>query len=161
MLLKYMLRTPIYESNTKKYIILLLRRKTNMKYFKVVARCGHVGKNKYIDKVFYVKANNKKEAAKIVRNNPRVKHDCKDVIPVPIEEITLEEYCQGLKIMEEDPYFHVHNRQDQKILCPDLYKEIFHKEETQPLPKRGYLRHRKYEALQKESKFKIEEALYE
>lgn len=51
-----------------------------MNMYKVIAKCGHVGKGKYIQIAFAVKANDGKEAAKIVRKFPRVKHDKKDAI---------------------------------------------------------------------------------
>lgn len=37
-----------------------------MRYFKVEAKCGHVRRNNYILKEFYVKAESKKEAARIL-----------------------------------------------------------------------------------------------
>ena len=37
------------------------------KYYKVYAKCGHVGRNSYILKWFYVKAESGSEAAKKVR----------------------------------------------------------------------------------------------
>ena len=49
-------------------------------YYKVLAKCGHVGRHRYITKWFYVKASSGKEAAYIVRYKPRVKHDHKDAI---------------------------------------------------------------------------------
>ena len=82
------------------------------KYYKVLAKCGHVGRNRYIIKSFYVKAENGKEAAKIVRDKPRVKHHHKDAIKEVIQ-IKYEEYINGIKIMSDDMYFKVHNRQDQ------------------------------------------------
>ena len=72
-------------------------------YYKVLAKCGHVGRNNYIIKCFYVKANDGEEAAKIVRQKPRVKHHHKDAIRDVIA-IELEEYLTGLKIMEADMY---------------------------------------------------------
>ena len=32
-------------------------------YYKVCAKCGHVGRNKFIHKWLYIEASNKKEAA--------------------------------------------------------------------------------------------------
>lgn len=83
-------------------------------FYKVLAKCGHVRRNFYTTKWFYVKATSGKEAAKIVRYKPRVKHDHKDAIKQVIE-IEYEEYINGLKIMASDMYFNVHNIQDQKL----------------------------------------------
>ena len=51
-----------------------------MKYYIVTAKCGHVGKNKYILIDFPVVAEDGETAAQIVRLIPRVKHDHKDAI---------------------------------------------------------------------------------
>ena len=62
-----------------------------MKMFKVTAKCGHVGRNHYVVKNFPVQASNGREAAKIARDLPRVKHHHKDAI-INVEEITFSEY---------------------------------------------------------------------
>lgn len=96
------------------------------KYFKVLAKCGHVGRNNYIEKWFYIKAENGKEAAKIVRNMPRVKHHHKDAIR-EVKQIKCEEFLYGKKIMSEDKYFKAHSSQEQKLFnCikqEDIYPE--------------------------------------
>jgi len=103
-----------------------------LKYYRVKAKCGHVGRNNYILKDFYVKATNGKEAAKQVRYTPRVKHHQKDAIQ-KVEEISLEEYVLGRKVMAEDMYFKVHNSTDQRWLnavdkldiFPEMKKERY------------------------------------
>lgn len=118
-------------------------------YFKVLAKCGHVGKNNYILKWFYVKAESGVDAARIVRNKPRVKHHHKFAIK-DVKKIDFEEYINGLKTMASDPYFNVHNSRDQRLFkCidkDDLYREVEDK---------GYKKERngqrlKYELLTKE-----------
>ena len=86
----------------------------NELYFKVLAKCGHVGKNFYIEKWFYVRADNGKDAAKVVRNKPRVKHNHKDAIRQVIQ-IEYDEYINGIKIMKSDMYFKAQNIQEQKL----------------------------------------------
>lgn len=120
-----------------------------MKYFKVLAKCGHVRRNNYILKEFYIKAESKKEAARIVKGMPRVKHNHKDAIR-SAEEITFEEYCQGKKAMNEDQYFQVHCKQEQTLLCPDIYKFILRENEEIHERKKENFKHIKYEALLKE-----------
>lgn len=103
-----------------------------MKYYRVKAKCGHVGRNNYIPKDFYVKANNGKEAAKQIRYTPRVKHHQKDAIQ-EVEEISLEEYVLGRKALAEDMYFKVHNSTEQRWLnavdkldiLPEMKKERY------------------------------------
>lgn len=97
------------------------------KYFKVQAKCGHVGRNHYLLKWFYIKAFNGKEAAKKVREKPRVKHDHKDAIQ-QVLEITLDEYLVGLKSQLVDKYFQCSSKQEQenyKCVRPeDIIDEI-------------------------------------
>ena len=50
------------------------------RYFKVEAKCGHVGHGKCIWITFATAADNGKEAARKVRDFKRVKHDHKDAI---------------------------------------------------------------------------------
>ena len=84
-------------------------------FFKVQAKCGHVGRNNYIEKDFYVKASSGKEAAQIVRYFPRVKHHRKDAI-VNVMHISKAEYKRGIEITKEDMYFKVTNSSEQRLL---------------------------------------------
>lgn len=96
----------------------------NTKYFKVQAKCGHVGRNHYILKWFYVKALTGEEAAKVVRDKPRVKHDRKDAIR-NVKEITFEEYQTGLKINSKDMYFKSTSKQEQEFYNAVKQEEIY------------------------------------
>lgn len=84
-----------------------------MRYFKVVAKCGHVGRHHYIIKDFYIVANDGKEAALKVRYLPRVKHNRKDAI-LSVEAISKEEYLVGKALHAQDMYFKVHSSTEQK-----------------------------------------------
>ncbi len=94
-----------------------------MKYFKVAAKCGHVGRGHYIIKNFFVKAENGKDAAYKVRFSPRVKHDWKDAI-VSVVLVTIEEYVQGRNRQNQDLYFNVTNSSDQKLYGAIDYDEV-------------------------------------
>lgn len=87
-----------------------------MKFYKVEAKCGHVGRNNYILKKFYVRAIDGKEAALKTRRLPRVKHHSKSAI-VTVNEIDYEEYIQGLNQMSSDPYFLVRSSSEQRRKC--------------------------------------------
>ena len=93
-------------------------------FYRVSAKCGHVGKSNYILKDFYVKAISGKDAARKIRNAPRVKHHHKDAIRF-VEKIDYNEYINGVIQMHNDWYFHVHNSSDQKRMVSGLmlYKE--------------------------------------
>ena len=51
-----------------------------MKMYEVCAKCGHVGRDFYTEKIFAVKAKNAKEAAQFARFIPRVKHHHPDAM---------------------------------------------------------------------------------
>ena len=82
------------------------------KYYEVIAKCGHVGRKNYIPVKFAVVAESGKEAAKKVRQFPRVKHDHKDAI-LDARCITLEEFLEIKEINNNDPYLKCHSRQEQ------------------------------------------------
>ena len=85
------------------------------KYYTVIAKCGHVGRKNYIPIKFAVVAESGKEAAKKVRQFPRVKHNHKDAI-LDVRCITLEEFLEIKEINENDPYLKCHSRQEQNLI---------------------------------------------
>lgn len=93
-----------------------------MKYYKVLAKCGHVGGRRfYIPINFYICASSAKEAAKIVRGIPRVKHDQKDAI-LWVESISFEEYLRGVEEYNSDPY----------INCTNPFEQFFYNDVIMP-----------------------------
>ena len=90
-----------------------------MSYFEVCAKCGHVGRNNYVEKVFAVRAEDAKTAAKVTREFPRVKHHHKDAIRYVVE-IDSDRYWEIRRQNEEDPYFNCGCIQDQRRLCADI-----------------------------------------
>lgn len=84
-----------------------------MKYFKVLAKCGHVGRSSYIPIEFAIVAVDGKQAAAIVRAKPRVKHDHKDAI-LSTEEICFEDFMRLRSQNDADPYLHCKNIQQQR-----------------------------------------------
>lgn len=84
-------------------------------FYRVKAKCGHVGKNHYIEKKFYVIASSGKEAACKVRYFPRVKHDRKDAI-LSVESISQDEFNMGVANNRADKYFNVTNSSEQRLL---------------------------------------------
>lgn len=130
------------------------------KYYKVCAKCGHVGRNSYILKWFYVKAESGSEAAKKVRYTSRVKHNKKDAIK-EVVEISFDEYKIGKKIQSEDMYFRVHNRQDQKLYCNITQDEIYPEELPEKYKKYDNSKNIKiYKMLENESKKIIQRGEY-
>lgn len=83
------------------------------KYYKVVCRCGHVGRKKYVPIAFAIRAMSKGMAMEIAINKPRVKHhSLNDVISVI--EIDYDEYKELMEINRNDPYLQCRNSKDIK-----------------------------------------------
>jgi hypothetical protein len=122
-----------------------------MGYFKVMAKCGHVGKNKYILKWFYVRAEDGKDAARKVRQISRVKHHQKDAIR-EVCEISLEEFSLGIRIMGYDMYFNVHNSREQRMFNAVDDDEIMDEEPTIVYRKKGNKQYLLYEIMEREFK---------
>lgn len=117
-----------------------------MNCYKVMAKCGHVKRNNYILKMFYVCAVNGKEAASIVRKMGRVKHHQKDAIR-EVESITYEEYLKGKEKNLADPYLNVHNPRDQKISCDFGENEIIREVEPELFKKKTHAKRRLIESV--------------
>ena len=90
-----------------------------MSYFEVCAKCGHVGRNNYVEKVFAVRAEDAKTAAKVTREFPRVKHHHKDAIRY-VNEIDSGRYWEIRRQNDEDPYFNCSCIQDQRRFCAEI-----------------------------------------
>lgn len=104
-----------------------------MRYYEVIAKCGHVGKGKCVLITFACAAENGKEAAAKARTYARVKHHHKDAIR-NVREILFEEYIKLRAENDAAPYLHCKNRQEQnKIpgfeerIIPDPVEERMHK----------------------------------
>lgn len=94
----------------------------NKNYYKVICKCGHVGRKHYVPIQFAIIAENGKEAAKIGRNLPRVKHQHKDAV-LNVIKISYEDYLELKEININDPYLKCKNKQQQKKIC-DLTNRI-------------------------------------
>lgn len=91
--------------------------------YAVTAMCGHVGKNKYIAITFPITAKNARDAAKVARWIPRVKHHVKNAI-LEVKKITSNEYNQLIAQNRNDKYLSVHSKQEQKSLCENIESRI-------------------------------------
>ena len=96
-----------------------------MSFYEVKAKCGHVGRKFYALKTFAIKAENGREAARIARDIPRVKHHHKDAI-VDVKKIEYDRYIEIIEMNQDDPYFKCHNVQEQRdYIDNDIYPEVF------------------------------------
>ena len=87
-------------------------REVSLKNYIVTAKCGHVGRMYYIPINFPIMAISAKEAAKIVRNMGRVKHDHKDAIQ-KVRHVSEEEYIQQIENNMRDPYLQFKSKHEQ------------------------------------------------
>ena len=121
-------------------------------YYEIVAKCGHVGKGKYYEGVFYEKTENAKKAAEIVRGRGRVKHHKKDAI-ISVREISQEEYFAGVEAKKDDLYFQCLNIQDQNAIFDKIYENIktedFAGFELNPEDRKEKIKYKKQKYLQK------------
>lgn len=92
------------------------------KYFKVNAKCGHVGRGNFINIDFAVVASSAKEAAAKTRMFGRVKHHYKDAINY-VEEINIDEFNELVEQLSNDPYISCDNIQEQRRI-EDFYDRI-------------------------------------
>jgi hypothetical protein len=95
-----------------------------MNFYKVIAKCGHVGKTRYYKGVFYLKAENGKDAAAKARQLPRVKHNHKDAI-LAVQKVGYDEFITGKKEQSENPYFKCKNSTEQKLIVDKIAKDIY------------------------------------
>lgn len=98
-----------------------------MCYYFVIAKCGHVGKGKYIDVIFPIMAETKKEASQMVLLKPKVKKQLSNAIS-SVFEVSKEEFDKQININKEDIYIHSH--------CKQEIKEILNSDKIQILPKK-------------------------
>lgn len=84
-------------------------------YYEVIAKCGHVGRKHYVPIKFAVIAENGKEAAKIIRQFPRVKRNHKDAI-LSVNKISYERYLEIIEINHNDQYLKCHSKHEQKLI---------------------------------------------
>ena len=121
------------------------------KYFKVTAKCGHVGKGYYYEGEFYEVAESAAEAAKIVRQRGRVKHDRKDAI-LGVSEIDKKAYKAACLAKLDDPYYSCKNKQEQNLIFDLIADRI--KLEPSSDEDEDYFEKRKSRAQYKLKKYK-------
>lgn len=128
------------------------------KFFEVIAKCGHVGRGKYYEGVFYEVAENAAEAARIVRQRGRVKHDHKDAI-LAVSEICKKAYKDGCVAKLDEPYFNCKNKQEQNLIIAQIVDRI--KLENESDDDEDYFEKRKSRVQYKLKKYKQSMESYE
>ena len=129
-----------------------------MESYAVKAQFGHVGRGKFIIKEVPVFAENGKDAAHKVRWMARVKHHRKDAI-LDVKRITEEEFMSLKEIHNSDPYFQVHSKQEQKLLCKDIEENIISYEKLDNKKEMRIKRKNKIEYKMKKNKLFKKDAI--
>lgn len=86
-----------------------------LEMYEVVCKCGHVGKSHYVKISFPIRAQSGKEAARIARGLPRVKHDHKDAI-LDVCRIDQNRFVELVVRNNHDPYLHCTCIQNQNLI---------------------------------------------
>lgn len=89
------------------------------KYFIVIAKCGHVGKGKYIEVEFPTISSSKVAAAKSVLQAGKVKKQLKNAISA-VYEVDKEEYLEVKDRFENDLYIHSHYKKEVSLDTYDI-----------------------------------------
>ena len=116
-------------------------------YYLVETKCGHVGSFAYIPITFPVIAESGKDAARLARNIPRVKHHNKFAI-INVHKVTLAEYEQQVEFNKYDPYLNWREQRfDEDYDYNQIHDRIVHMTE-----KRSIRRKEKERAKRKETR---------
>lgn len=115
-----------------------------MKYFKVTVKFGHVGKNNYYKGYLFINAESGKDAARIARYFPRVKHDHKDAI-LQVEKIDFQTFKSESKKNCALNYFKCYNVQKQREYFFEIEDSVYRENAVE----QEYVRHSKKRSLRK------------
>lgn len=99
----------------------IINKQSGIRYFAVTCKCGHVSRKHYMPITFPVVAKNRKEAANLARQIPRVKHNHKDAI-LQNDEISYTGYLDIKEKNLGDPYLNVKSSYEQDVIF-DLIKD--------------------------------------
>jgi len=105
----------IYETDDGRYM------------YAVKTKCGHVGRHRYMEIEFPIIAETKKEAAKIARGLPRVKHDHKFAI-LSVEQIDRIRYDELKENNSLDLYLKIKSKYQQKAIEDEINKRAKYEE---------------------------------
>jgi hypothetical protein len=93
-------------------------------HYLVETKCGHVGSFAYIPITFALIAESGRDAARLARDIPRVKHNNKFAI-ISVRKVTQAEYEQQIEINKNDTYLNwKKQRFDEDYDCDQVYDRI-------------------------------------
>lgn len=80
-------------------------------YYIVIAKCGHVGKGKYLEVRFPVYADSAHEAAQMILMRPKVKRHLKNAISNTYE-VDYNKYLKEKELFENNDYIRAHYKKE-------------------------------------------------
>lgn len=119
-----------------------------MNYYLVTTKCGHVGKNHYIEITFPVIAETGRDAAKIARQFPRVKHHHWDAIK-NCQKVSKILYDKQVIANRNDPYLKIRTKREQNEISNLIESRMVtdnHQEELMNQNKKSSRPNLKYQA---------------
>lgn len=127
-----------------------------MNYYKVIAKCVHAGKRKYIEVAFPICAENACDAARKVLNFRKVKKQLKDAI-TNVFKIDYEEYLSLIIGNKKDPYLRAHYKREYNISSYDVvdFSTISKKKEPMDRIERVMYKQKKYKLLMEAVKYEF------
>lgn len=94
-----------------------------MAYYLVLCKAGHLGRRCFMPIWFPVEAENGREAAKIARDIPRVKHNHTDAI-LDCVKTDYEGFLNQIAENKQDPYLCCYSRHQQNQIMPLIQDRI-------------------------------------
>lgn len=82
-----------------------------MKYYLVKAKCGHVGKGKYLEVDFPIRAETMSDAAQMCLQRPKVKRHLKNAIS-SVCEIPYDDYLEMMNTFLDNSYVRSHTKKE-------------------------------------------------
>lgn len=86
-------------------------RDKKMKYYLVTAKCGHVGRGKFLEIAFPIYAMTKSDAAQICLKKSKVKKQLKNAIS-SVYEISFDEYRERMISFKDNGYIRAHTKKE-------------------------------------------------
>ena len=82
-----------------------------MNYYLVTAKCGHIGRGKYLEVAIPIVAESKHDAAQKCLLRPKVKRHLKNAIS-HVCETTKDEFAKSLFDFKNNPYVKAHTKKE-------------------------------------------------
>ncbi len=90
-----------------------------MKYFLVKAKCGHVGRGKYIEVDFPICAETMHDASQSCLQRPKVKRHLKNAIS-SVREVSFDDYQEERQAFNVNSYVRAHTKKETRVWLDEV-----------------------------------------